>query len=51
LPIFEATTGLNFYELLCILPQIAIDLSRLKNFGKDWKWIFINLMLLFGRVL
>ena len=42
LPFFIAITGLNIYGIICILPQIAIDLRRLNNFGKDWKWIFIN---------
>jgi len=48
LPFFAALTGFNIYGLVCILPQIAIDLRRLNNFGKDWKWIFINLVPFLG---
>ena len=48
LPFFIAITGLNIYGIITILPQIAIDLRRLNNFGKDWKWIFINLVPFLG---
>ena len=48
LPLFSAITGFNIYGIVCILPQIAIDLRRLNNFGKDWKWIFINLVPFLG---
>ena len=50
LPFFIAVTGLNIYGIICILPQIAIDLRRLNNFGKDWKWIFINLVPFIGWI-
>ena len=40
--IFLRTFGFNIYGIICILPQIAIDIRRLRDFGKDWKWIFIN---------
>ena len=33
------------------IPQIAIDIRRIKDFGKDWKWIFINLIPIFGWIL
>ncbi|ABM72753.1 Predicted membrane protein [Prochlorococcus marinus str. MIT 9515] len=48
IPIFLRTFGFNVYGLICILPQIAIDIRRLKDFGKNWKWIFINLLPVFG---
>ena len=48
LPLFVAITGFNLYGIVCIVPQIAIDLRRLNNFGKDWKWIFINLVPFLG---
>tara|TARA_Y100000589_G_scaffold60284_1_gene51143 strand:- start:217 stop:564 length:348 start_codon:yes stop_codon:yes gene_type:complete len=48
LPFFVEITGFNIYGIVCILPQIAIDLRRLNNFGKDWKWIFINLVPFLG---
>ena len=47
-PFFASIIGFNFYGIICILPQIAIDLRRLNNFGKDWKWIFINLVPFLG---
>ena len=48
--IFLRTFGFNLYGVVCILPQIAIDIRRLKDFGKDWKWIFINLIPVFGWI-
>ena len=34
-----------------IHPKIGIDIRRIKDFGKDWKWIFINLIPIFGWIL
>ena len=48
LPIFLRTFGFNFYGLICVIPQIAIDIRRLNDFGKNWKWIFINLVPILG---
>jgi len=36
-PIFFRTFGFNVYGMVCILPQIAIDIRRLNDFGKNWK--------------
>ena len=35
LPFFIAITGFNIYGIICLLPNIAIDLRRLNNFEKD----------------
>ena len=51
LPIFIRIFGFNVYSIVCIIPQIAIDLRRLKDYGKNWKWIFINLIPVFGWIL
>ena len=51
IPFLLRTFGFNLYGLICLLPQIAIDIRRLKDFGKDWKWIFINLIPFFGWLL
>ncbi len=40
--------GFNAYELVCIVPQIAIDIRRIRDFGKDWKWILIKYLSLDG---
>ena len=48
LPIFLRTFGFNVYGIICIIPQIAIDIRRIRDFGKDWKWIFINLIPILG---
>ena len=47
-PIFLKTFGFNAYGIVCIIPQITIDIRRIRDFGKDWKWIFINLIPIFG---
>ncbi len=44
------TFGFNVYGIVCILPQIAIDIRRIRDFGKDWKWIFINLIPILGSI-
>ena len=51
IPIFLRTFGFNVYGIVCILPQIAIDIRRLNDFGKSWKWIFINFIPIFGWIL
>ena len=51
IPISLKTFGFNIYGVICILPQIAIDIRRLRDFGKNWKWIFINLIPVFGWIL
>ena len=51
IPIFLKTFGFNAYGLVCIIPQIAIDIRRIRDFGKDWKWIFINLIPILGWIL
>ena len=51
LPIFLKTFGFNAYGIVCIIPQIAIDIRRIKDFGKDWKWIFINLVPIYGFIM
>ena len=50
-PIFLRTFGFNLYGIICILPQLAIDIRRLRDFGKDWKWIFINLIPILGWII
>ena len=51
LPIFLKTFGFNAYGIVCIIPQIAIDIRRIKDFGKNWKWIFINLVPIYGSIM
>ena len=50
IPIFLRTFGFNIYGIVCIVPQIAIDVRRLRDFGKNWKWIFINLIPVVGWI-
>ena len=50
IPFFYTTFGFNIYGLICLIPQIAIDIRRIRDFGKDWKWIFINLVPIIGWV-
>ena len=49
--IFLRIFGFNVYGLICILPQITMDIRRLRDFGKNWKWIFINLIPIFGWII
>ena len=51
LPIFFRVFGFNVYGIICIVPEIAIDIRRLNDYGKDWKWIFINIVPVLGWIL
>ena len=51
LPLFLRTFGFNVYGIICIVPQLALDVRRIRDFGKDWRWIFINLIPIFGWIL
>ena len=51
IPIFLRTFGFNIYGVLCIIPQVAIDIRRLRDLGKDWKWVFINLVPVLGWIM
>ena len=51
IPIFLRTFGFNVYGVICIIPQVAIDIRRLRDFGKDWRWIFVNLVPILGWIL
>ena len=51
IPIFLRTFGFNVYGVICILPQITIDIRRLRDYGKNWKWIFINLIPILGWII
>ena len=48
IPITIRAFGFNLYGIICIIPQVAIDIRRLRDFGKSWKWIFINLIPILG---
>ena len=48
IPTFIRIFGFNTYGVVCILPQLSINIRRLRDLGKNWKWIFINLIPIFG---
>ena len=50
IPIFLRAFGFNVYGIVCLIPQITMDIRRLRDFGKNWKWIFINLVPVFGWI-
>ena len=50
-PIFLRSFGFNVYAVVCIVPQLAIDIRRIKDCGRDWKWIFINFIPFLGWIL
>ena len=45
------TFGFNLYWIIFILPQLAMDIKRINDFGKDINGIFINLVQIFGWIL
>ena len=50
IPIFLRAFGFNLYGVLCIIPQLSMDIRRIRDFGKDWKWVFINLIPVLGWI-
>ena len=51
IPIFLRTVGFNIYGIICILPQITMEIRRLRDFGKNWRWIFINIIPIIGWII
>ena len=50
IPFFYTTFGFIRHCSIYLVLQIAIDIRR-RDFGKDWKWILINLELIIGLVI
>ena len=50
-PIFLRIFGFNIYGLVCIIPQLSLNIRRLRDFGKNWKWIFINFIPINGWII
>jgi len=48
-------TGLNFINTLwafaTLLPGLGIAVRRLRDAGKSWAWIFINLIPVIGQII
>jgi len=53
--IFVLVTGLNFissiWELVNLLPSLAICVRRLRHGGRHWAWIFISLIPIVGWII
>ena len=39
-----------FYTLGQFIPSISICIRRVRDMGKDWRWIFINLIPIVGGI-
>ena len=39
------------HALFCFLPQLSMNIRRLRDFGKNWKWIFINFVPVIGWII
>ena len=50
-PIFFKIFDFNIYALFCFLPQLSMNIRRLRDFGKNWKWIFINFVPVIGWII
>lgn len=40
----------SIYSLAILIPNLAIQIRRLRDAGKSWGWIFINLVPLVGQI-
>ena len=50
IPIFFRKFDFNIYGIIWTLPPKAIDIPRLRDFGKHWKWIFIKCIPILGWI-
>lgn len=41
----------SIYSLAILIPSLAIIVRRLRDAGKGWGWIFINLIPLVGQII
>ena len=47
----EALEGLyGLYTLAAIIPNLSISVRRVRDMGKSWQWIFINLIPIVGGI-
>ena len=40
----------NLYILVTIIPNLSITIRRVRDMGKGWPWIFINLIPIVGAI-
>ena len=40
----------NLYVLASIIPNLSITIRRVRDMGKGWQWIFINLIPIVGAI-
>ena len=40
----------NLYILATIIPNLSITIRRVRDMGKGWQWIFINLIPIAGAI-
>ena len=38
----------DIYLICCVIPILSIEVRRLRDIGKNWKWIFINFIPFIG---
>ncbi|MDD3430264.1 MAG: DUF805 domain-containing protein [Oscillospiraceae bacterium] len=41
----------NLYALAALIPGLAISVRRLRDAGKPWGWLFINLIPVVGTII
>ena len=40
----------NLYLLATVIPNLSITIRRVRDMGKSWQWIFINLIPIVGAI-
>lgn len=41
----------SIFSLVTLIPELALNIRRLRDAGKAWGWIFINLVPLVGQII
>ena len=50
--IFNFSRGLlNFHYFVTLIPYLSINIRRLRDSGRKWAWIFINLIPVLGNII
>ncbi len=39
-----------FYVIAAVIPNLSIQIRRVRDMGKGWQWIFINLIPIIGVI-
>ncbi len=49
--LYKFTLGIfYFYNYALVIPNLSLNIRRIRDTGKEWYWIFVNLIPIFGNI-